>query len=276
MFESGSYPRLRGFLTAYRDRPDPPHALSCRGTVCIDKAACAFLAAGHARDHEIARHQGSRRGAVPVLDVTQYDIPDLASREAVQRQEVCIVGDHEQAVAGDRQPAICASSSLAQQAGCPGGAEGPDLAARSGIQRVRFVCARDVHDPVGNNRRDFQPRRAGNWKYPGRGQPIHVAGTDLFERTITIAARAAIVAQPVALWFERSFHVGFAAASKQMDFAICGLERRTEWRGTGQRAVQRAPVLEFQLRGPWLKGSPASPSAPTATSRGSGCTGTGP
>ena len=29
-------------------------------------------------------------------------------------------------------------------------------------QRIRFVCARNVYDPAGYNRRDFQPRRTGS------------------------------------------------------------------------------------------------------------------
>ena len=172
-----------------------------------------------------------------------------------------VVGDGEYPVSGERDAAIGAATCLAEQARRARRAERPDLAARDGVERIDLVGAGDVHDAVHDHWGDLQPGRAGNRKDPGRGQALHIGRINLRQRTIPVTRVAAIVAGPVEFWLDRAFRVSIAATHQQMEFAIGGQQGGAERGRTGQGAVERAAILNFQCRGLWLEGSAAAAAA---------------
>ena len=113
-------------LAGLRHGPEPPDLLAGLLIVRGDEAVGAVLAAGHAGDHEVARGQRRRRRRVVLAPVGQRRVPQQLAGEAVQRDEVRVVGHHEHAIAGDRDAAVgvpageapsCAAADSARSAG---------------------------------------------------------------------------------------------------------------------------------------------------------------
>jgi hypothetical protein len=72
----------------------------------------------------------------------------------------------------------------------------PDLAAAAGVERVDFVDRGDVHDAVGDDRRELQTAGVGQREHPARREARDVALVDLRERRVTVPAGIAVVPGP--------------------------------------------------------------------------------
>jgi hypothetical protein len=158
------------------------------------EAVGAVLAAGHAGDDHVPGDGERRRGGRIVLPpVLERRVPQQLARETVQRQQVRIVGDHEEALARDGDAAV----RMADRALGPRALVAPDLPARAGIEREALVRVRHVHDARDDDRGGLRAAAAGNREDPLRREPRHVAPVDLRHRGVAIAARIAVVGRPV-------------------------------------------------------------------------------
>ena len=101
-----------------------------------------------------------------------------------------------------------------------GTAEVPDLTAGSGIERVGFIGAGDVHDPVDDDRRGFDQRDVGHRKHPARRELRHVALRDLCQRRVAIASRIAVIRRPIFL--RSNYAISIARLSKQNHMIVIG------------------------------------------------------
>jgi hypothetical protein len=118
-----------------------------------DEPAHAFITAGGSGNDERADYQRRRRGVVVLAPVGHLGIPNQLAREAVQRNHVRVIREHEQAVARRRDAAVDAAGGVAGQ---PFGARQlvvPEFAAAPGIECPGLVRARDVHDAFDHERR---------------------------------------------------------------------------------------------------------------------------
>ena len=109
MIDRFSLPRFRQRFSRPRNGPEPPDFLAGRLLECREKSADAVIAARDTRDDQVA--DGERRtGAVIVLmPVGHLVFPEERAGESVERDEMAVIGDHEHAVAGDRDAAIRAA-----------------------------------------------------------------------------------------------------------------------------------------------------------------------
>jgi hypothetical protein len=161
-----------------------------------DESVGAVLAAGDARDHEIAGGQRRRRSRIVLAPVGERGVPEERARPPVQRNHVRIVGFHEHAIAGHGDAAVRVSllGALGARA-----LELPDPASAAGVERDALVRSGHVHDAVDDRRRALQSTRVGHVEHPSRRETRDVALVDLRERGEAVAARLAVVARPSGL-----------------------------------------------------------------------------
>ena len=113
-----------------------------------------------------------RAGRVVVLaPVGHLRFPEQRAGDAIERDEVRVIGDHEHAIAGDGDAAVGAAGGVADQALGSRPLVVPDLAAAAGVERVALVGAGDVHHALDDDRRHLQARRVGQAEDPLGRQP---------------------------------------------------------------------------------------------------------
>ena len=259
MRDALALPRLRRALARRRRGPEAPRFLPRLLVERRDEAAHAFVAARRAGDDQIAEGERRAGGVVVLMPVGHLRVPQQRAGEAVEADDVRMIGDHEHAIAGDRDAAIDAAGRVADE---PLGARPlvvPDLAARAGVERVALVRARHVHHPADDDRRHLQPRRVGQAEDPLRHEARHVLRRDLRERARAIAARRAVVAGPVLL--RRDGAVAIAALPEKMDPAIVADELQIGRALIDDEAAQRAAAGERDRRVD-LAGPAARPQRP--------------
>ena len=154
-------PGLRSRLASLRHGPEAPHLLARRLIEGGQEAADAFVAARRAGDHQAADGQRRRGRAVVLAPVGHLGVPQQRAREAVEGDEVRVVGDHEHAVAGDGDAAVDAAGGVAGQALRARAPVVPDPPSGAGVERIALVGGGHVHDAVHHHRRHFQPRGVG-------------------------------------------------------------------------------------------------------------------
>ena len=199
VLDRAANPRLRAVLTRRRHRPESPDAFAGRRTVSVEKSADAFVSAGYAGDHEIVDDQRRAGGAVVLPRVGHLDVPQQLAGVAVQRDHVCVVRDHEHAVAEGRNASIDPAGRVTGQPRRARAAVMPDPTAAAGIERERFVDRRDVHDAVDDDRRRLQRTRSSlNREHPFRREALDRLRVDLIERAESIPAQVSMVGRPLA------------------------------------------------------------------------------
>ena len=204
-------------LARPRHGPEAPDFLAGGLIECGDEAAHAFIAARRAGDDEVSDGQ-RRAGRVVVLaPVGHLGFPQQRAGEAVQRDEVRVVGDHEHAVAGDGDAAVDAAGRVADQALGARTLVVPDLAAAAGIERVALVGAGDIHHAVHDHRRHLQARGVAEAEDPLGHECAHIARRDLRQRAVAAAAGLAVVTGPVGLRGDGA--IALAALAEQVDLA---------------------------------------------------------
>ena len=179
MFGELALPRFRAGLSGIGHGPEAPRFLAGRRVVGGDESAHPLVAAGRAGDDQIAHHQRRGRAVVVLAPIRHLGVPQQLAVEAVDGDHVRVIGEQEQTVAGDRDAAIDPAGGVADQSLGAGTLVMPHLAAAAGIERVHFIRARDIHDPVDHNRRRFDVPDVRNREHPARRQPRDVALVDL-------------------------------------------------------------------------------------------------
>ena len=227
-------PGLRAGLAALRHRPETPRLLARRLIEGRHEAADAFVAARGAGVHEAAHGERRRGRAVVLPPVGHLGVPQKRAREPVEGDDVSVIGDHEDAVAGNRHAAVDAARCVADQALRARAAVLPDPTSVAGVERIALVGGGDVHDPAHHDRGHLQARGARQGEDPTGSQPRDVALVDLVERAVAVAAELAVVGGPVRLRRHRT--VALAARRK----------RWTRW----------SSVRSCRSREVWLRTSP--------------------
>ncbi len=168
-----------------------------RDVVGRDEPAHALVTARDPRDDEVTDHQWRRRRAVVRAEVGHHDLPQHLSRRAMQRDQAGVVGDHEQAVAGQGHAAIDCGAGVADDPRRPRPAVVPERLPRSRIQGHDLVGGADVHHAVDHERRGAQGADARHGKGPRRLETGDVVGRDLPMGRVPVATGVAVVGGPV-------------------------------------------------------------------------------
>ena len=213
-------PRLGARFPARGDRPESPRFLAGHAIEGGHEAADTFVAARDPRHDQRADDQRGGRGPVVLPPVGHGRFPQQVAGEAVEREQVRVVGDHEDAIAVHRHAAVDAGGGVAGQALRARPLIVPDAAPGPGVQGVALVGAGHVHDAVDDDRRHLQARRARQREDPRRRQPRDGAAIDLVGRAVAIAARVAVIGRPIGL--RRDPAPGFATPAEQMEVAGVG------------------------------------------------------
>src|SRR5262249_20205681 len=127
MIEVAPLPRLRVRLSLFRGVPEAPDFLAGGLIEGGDKSARALVPTGRARDYKIADSQRRRGRVVILMPVGHLGLPQQLARETLQRDDVCVIGDHEDAVARQGHTAIDPAGCVADQAARAGPLVVPDL-----------------------------------------------------------------------------------------------------------------------------------------------------
>src|ERR1700684_2386601 len=141
MIDRGPDPSFGAGLAGSGDGPEAPDAFAGGGFVGGKKAADAFVAAGDSGDDEVANGEGSLGGAVILMVVDHFGVPDELAGVAMERDEMGVVGDHEDAIAEDGDAAIDAGDGVTggDEIFCARAGVVPDLAAGAGVEREALV-----------------------------------------------------------------------------------------------------------------------------------------
>src|SRR6202000_1289416 len=134
VIERISFPRFRIRLAGFRHGPESPDFLAGRLIVCGHETAHAFVTSSGACNYQIADYE-RRGGAVVVLmPVGHLGLPDECAGETVQRDDVGVIGQHEDAVARPCDSAIKANGSVARKSLCARALEMPDHASAACVE----------------------------------------------------------------------------------------------------------------------------------------------
>ncbi len=199
MIDRVALPCFRPGLAARRDGPESPDLLAGRLLVGRNESARALIPSGDACDHQIADDH-RRAGAVVVLaPVGHLRLPQERAAGTIERDEMRVVGRHEDALAADCDAAIDASG---RNTGQPTRARAPvvpDLAPTAGIECVEIVRRADVHQAVHDDRRHLHLRHVGQREDPLRREARDIVSRDLSQRAVAVSAGLAVVCRPAAL-----------------------------------------------------------------------------
>ena len=179
MIDPLALPGFRTRLAALRRRPPAPHLFARRLIECGHESADAFVAARRARDDEVA--DGKRRAGrvVVLMPVRHLRFPEQGAGVFVQRDDVRVIGDHEEPIAGNGGAAIDAAGGVADEAFRARTLVVPDFPARSRVERIALVGGGDVHHAFGDDRRHLQTVRIAQAVHPLRRERRGVALVDL-------------------------------------------------------------------------------------------------
>src|ERR1700679_1600927 len=131
-----------------------------------------------------------------------------------------VVGRQENAVSGGSYAAISAARGVAGQAARARTLVMPNLLAGTGVERIAFVRAGDIHDAVDHHRSHLQAPRVRKTEDPRGAQASHVVPIDLSKYGVTISARIAVVSGPVGLRCDLAISVAHPA--QQVHSVIAG------------------------------------------------------
>ena len=137
MLDALPLPRLRARLAGFGHGPESPDFLA-RGLIeCRQETARPVLAAARAGHHQVAHGERRRRREIVQMPVRHLGVPDHFAGKSVQRDQVGMVGGHEDAVARRGHAAIGAAHGGGRHAGGGRAAVMPDL---------RVPCLRPAHN----------------------------------------------------------------------------------------------------------------------------------
>ena len=132
--------------------------------------------------------------------VGHFGVPEEFTAETVERDDVRMIGDHEDGVAENRDAAINGGAGVADHAFRQRPGVMPDLPPAARIERVGLVRHGHVHHAVHHHRRYFQVIGIGDGEHPLSPQLCDICGVDLAQLAMAISAEAAMISRPIA-WF---------------------------------------------------------------------------
>src|SRR5262249_41032085 len=106
MLDLFSLPGFRTRLARVRNGPDAPDFLARLCIVCSNESANALIAACGTGDHEIADGKRRRSAVVVLMPVCHLGFPEKLSMTTIECNHVGVVGQHEEAIAGNRDTAV--------------------------------------------------------------------------------------------------------------------------------------------------------------------------
>jgi hypothetical protein len=125
-----------------------------------------------------------------------YHVPHQAAGQAIQGQQMGVIGNHEDFVVEDRDPAIDADRSIAHQARGRWARILPDLGSAQCVERIGLVIARDVHNAVHHDRRRLEAEMR-HGEDPLESQVLHVRCVDLGQAAVSVAIQLSVVSRPI-------------------------------------------------------------------------------
>ena len=129
-----------------------------------DESVRAVLAPTDARDDQVPRRKRRRRCKVVFARVRELRIPQQFAGETVERNDVRIVGFHEDTVA--RHGNATVRTAAYRHCPCAPPFVMPDLPATSGIEREALIGASDVHHSADDDRCDLEGACTGKREHP--------------------------------------------------------------------------------------------------------------
>ena len=237
-------PRFRPRLARRGNRPEAPRPLAGVGVIGVEESAEPGVAGADARDDEVADHQRRRHRAVVLAVVVHLGVPRQRPGEAVEGDDVGVVGDREQEVAPHRDAAVEPDRGVADEPLGPRLRVAPDLASGRRVERVYLVHRGDVHHAGDDHRRPLQHRHVGNREEPLRGETVDVAPVDLIEGAVAVPRVAAVVGRPVDGGGDGRLAVGVALPPQQAEAPVRGPELGVEPALVEEGAVERASVRQ--------------------------------
>src|SRR2546423_12058844 len=98
MLDRFALPGVVSALAKLGHGPKSPHFFPSGLIECRDESSRPLLASRGAGNYEIAHPQRSRGGIVVFAPVRHFGIPEHCAREAVEGDQMRVIGDHENAV----------------------------------------------------------------------------------------------------------------------------------------------------------------------------------
>src|SRR5947209_14179376 len=138
MLDGRALPGLRTRLARQGNGPEAPDLFAGYGIPRGDEAPRALFASGSYRYDQVMGDQRGGGGVVDLEPVRHFGFPDQIAGEAIERNQVGVIGDHEQTVAQPCDAAIESAGRVADQAFGARPLKMPDLPAGPGVDRPAF------------------------------------------------------------------------------------------------------------------------------------------
>jgi hypothetical protein len=193
-------PGFRAGFAGLGDGPEAPDAFAGGGLVGIEEAAHAEVAAGDAGDDEVVDDEGGGGVADVAFVVDAFGdgpFPEELAGDAMDGEEVSVIGDEEDAVTEDSDTAVGALGGVTLGLAGHGALVVPEGAAGAGIEGEDLVGAGDVHDAVNDDGGDFEDVVVDG-EDPLEDKVLDVGGVDLIEGGVAVAGEGAVIGGPVA------------------------------------------------------------------------------
>ena len=130
------------------------------------------------------------------MPVGELRVPEHGACRAIERQQVRVVGHHEDALTGDDGAAVRAA---ARDPFRPRTLEVPDGTPAPGVQCERLVRRRHVHQAVEHHGRTLERAGVRNREDPLRREPSDRVLVDLRQRGVAVAPGITVVRGPGSL-----------------------------------------------------------------------------
>ena len=185
-------PRFKPGFALRRHGPPPPDALAVGCLVSGQESANAPIASGHPGDDHVLDDERRDRAAVMLRFVRHHHFPQEPAGDAVQGDQVGVIGRHENLVTQEGHAAVRAQGGVGDDSRSARTGILPDEMAATRVEREHLARPGRIHDAVGDEGNRLQSevphvlvivRRIGQelrpqWdrKTPAQGQFVHVAG----------------------------------------------------------------------------------------------------
>src|SRR5258708_9519537 len=133
--------------------------------------------------------------------VRHFGIPQKLAVDPAERDQVSVIGHHEDLLAQQSYSAIDRRSSIPDHSFRERARVVPDLPPIAGVESPRLVRSRDVHHSVRDHGCHFEVSGSRDREHPFRGQASYVTGVDLLQRTVAVPALARVITPPSAAYW---------------------------------------------------------------------------
>ena len=193
-------PRLAAPLPKTGNGVEPPDALARCRIVGVEKAPGGIFTAGDPDDHLAVDHERCQGRRVPGLVVSQDDVPKNPSGRAVERQQMRVERDHEQAMVKHAEASVHRRLRTVGEIGWQVATVLPERTPRARVERPREVVrAADVQHAVPQQRGRLESpaaRRRAGLKCPLGLQARNIVARDRGQRAVTLSGVIARIREP--------------------------------------------------------------------------------